>query len=138
MLVGELAERLEDVLLDRYGLLLGISGIIRHDRRREVRAVNGVVDGHRNLVLGVVIDHTTCNTGPHGLDAPDERTIDHSVKRKRTWRLAYPGTLGRLEEATLESRRRAATEGLDSKICGGAMTEKDEGEKDMSGGREVI
>lgn len=67
MLGRELAEDIEDVLLDCRSLSLGVVGIVGDGGRGEVGVVDGVVDGNGELVAGVVVDHGACNTSPHGL-----------------------------------------------------------------------
>ena len=96
MLGGELAERLENVLLNGCGLLFRVSRVIGHHRRREIRAVDGVVDGHRNLELGAVVDYGPCNTGPHGLDAMDEGAIGGLREMNAHLQTRVPGDIGTL------------------------------------------
>ena len=67
MLGRELAEDIKDMLLDVGCLLLGIIGVVRDDRGRKVGVVDGVVDGDRDFEGGAVVDHSSCDTCPHGL-----------------------------------------------------------------------
>ena len=96
MFSGELAECLKDVFLNCRGLFLGVRRVIRYHRRREVRAVNGVVDRHRNLELSTVVDHSPCNTGPHGLDAMDEQAIGGLCNMMTYLQTRIPGDIGTL------------------------------------------
>ena len=73
VLGGELAEALEDVLFNLRGLSLGIACGVGDHRGRKVGVVDGVMDGDRELVASVVVDHSTCDTGPHRL---------HGMKRR--------------------------------------------------------
>lgn len=64
----ELAEDLKDVLFDGFRIFLWAVGIIRDNHRREVGAINRIMDRNSNLKLRVVIDDSTGNTSPHGLN----------------------------------------------------------------------
>ena len=65
---AELAQGLENVLLDLFGIFLGVVGVVRDHGRCEIGAVDGVVDGNRDLVLGVVVGHAASDGSPHRLD----------------------------------------------------------------------
>ena len=67
VLGGELAEDVEDMLLDLGGLSLGIVGTVGNSSGGEVGVVYGVVDGDRDFEGSAVVDHSSCDTCPHGL-----------------------------------------------------------------------
>ena len=116
VLLGELAQSVENVLLDLLGLRVGLGRVIGNRAGREVGVVDRIVDRDGDLKAGVVVDHGAGNTGPHGLMIGASR-----LKRGRsatraivlTVRLVYATTLGLFPEATLESLRRTASEGLE-------------------------
>lgn len=67
MLDGELAEDLEDVLLNGFGILIRGVGVVGNSHRREIGAVDRVVDRNSDLKLRVVVDDSTGDTCPHRL-----------------------------------------------------------------------
>ena len=69
MLLRELAQGLDDMLLDGASLRVGVVGVVRDDGRREIGVVDRVVDRDGDFVTGVVVDGGTGNTSPHGLEA---------------------------------------------------------------------
>ena len=78
MFLRELAQGIEDVLLDDFGLGIGLGGIVGDDGRREIGVVDRVVDRDGNFKASVVIDHRSGNTSPHRLgrnEPTDERVI---------------------------------------------------------------
>ena len=67
VLEGELAKSLENLLLDLFRVLIwGVWGVW-DDHRREIGAINRIVNRHCDLILGIVIDHSPCYSGPHRL-----------------------------------------------------------------------
>ena len=73
VLGGELAEEVEDVLFDGGSLCLGVIGTVGDDGGAKVGVVDRVVDGDRELVAGVVVDHGARDTSPHRLRGWGER-----------------------------------------------------------------
>lgn len=67
MLSGELADRVKDVLFNVLGVAFGRFLVIGDDGRREVGAVDGVVNGEGYLVAGASIDDCSSDTRPHRL-----------------------------------------------------------------------
>jgi len=67
MLDGELAEGLEDGLLDLLCILIRVVGIVRNDRGFKICVVHRVVDRDCELILGVIVNNTTSHGTPHWL-----------------------------------------------------------------------
>jgi hypothetical protein len=65
VLGGELAKSLENILFDLLSILIWIVWAVCEDYRREIGAINRIVNGHCDLILGIVIDHRACDGGPH-------------------------------------------------------------------------
>lgn len=67
VLNGELAKNLENKLLDFFRILIWVVWVVWDDHRREIGAINRIMNGHCDLILGIVIDHSACDCGPHRL-----------------------------------------------------------------------
>lgn len=67
MLLGELAQGVEDVSLNLLRGLLRVQGRMVNNERREVRAVHRVVHGDGELELTAIVDRRASDTGPHRL-----------------------------------------------------------------------
>jgi len=65
MVDGKLAEGPEDILLNFLRVFIGIVWVVGDDHRREIRTVNGVVDGNCDFVLTGVVNHGTNHRSPH-------------------------------------------------------------------------
>lgn len=72
MLCTKLAEGVEHVDLDLFLVLLRLAGDVGDEGGGEICAVDGIVDGYGDLVLGGVVDGAAGDAGPHGLDGWDE------------------------------------------------------------------
>jgi len=68
MLCTKLAKGVEDVDLDFFRVLLRLAGGVGDDGGGEICAVDGIVDGYGDLVLGAVVDDGAGDASPHGLD----------------------------------------------------------------------
>lgn len=67
VLDGELAKSLENDLFDLFCVLIWVVGVIWDDHRREIGAINRIVNRYCDLILGIVIYHSACDGGPHWL-----------------------------------------------------------------------
>lgn len=67
MLGGELAQGLDDMLLDDGCLRVRVVGVVGHDRGRKVRAVDRIMDGDGDLKLGITVDDGAGYACPHRL-----------------------------------------------------------------------
>lgn len=68
MLRGELAKGVEDVDLDLLCVLFVVAFDVGDGGRGEIGAVDGIVDGYGDFVLGVVVDGVARDASPHWLE----------------------------------------------------------------------
>ena len=68
MLDGELAESLQDKLLDLFVVPVGAVDMVWNPQGREIRGVNRVMDGDGDLELCVVVHGRARDTSPHWLE----------------------------------------------------------------------
>ena len=61
-------------MLDFLCILFRTVWVVSDDQRSKVSVIDRVVDGDRDLVLGIVVDDSTPDRTPHGL----------RIKRKKT------------------------------------------------------
>lgn len=64
---GELAQGLQDMLLDVLCIFVRVVGVVVDDPRREIGAVDRIVNGNGNLKLRVIVDDSARDGSPHRL-----------------------------------------------------------------------
>ena len=67
VLGGEVAKSLENFFLDLFRVLVRGVWTVWDGHRRKIGAINRIVNGQCDLKLGIVIDHSACDSGPHRL-----------------------------------------------------------------------
>ena len=68
MLCTKLAEGIQHMDLDFFRVLLRLVGGVGNEGRSKICAVDGIVDGYGDLVLGAAVNGATGDASPHRLD----------------------------------------------------------------------